>query len=109
MRDGGRPVAGAATETEPRKGNEMKAEDDAGVMAIVTRWPNQMPMGAAMRLLGVSKATFCTRVKQGLIRYAQDAVGKRRRYDTEHVLMMAGVERPGSRDGKRCPHCGGRL
>ena len=72
----------------------MRAEDDARVEQIVRRWPVSMPAMEAAELLGLSRNTFHRRVREGAVRFIQDGPMAKRRYSTDWILMMRGIERP---------------
>lgn len=72
----------------------MKLENCADeVKRIVRRWPIAMPARPAYTLLGLCDKTFHQRVSEGCIRYRQDSPKARKRYMTDHILQMMGVER----------------
>ena len=60
---------------------------------IVRRYPYAMPAGVAMRVLGLSQNTFYRRVREKCVRYVQDGASARKKYLTDHVLEMRGIDK----------------
>ena len=72
--------------TAPKRGDALSAS------SIRRQYPGAMPAQAAMRVIGVSRNTFFSMVKDGRLQHTRTSQNGRRNYLTASVLQCAGME-----------------